>query len=205
MLFAEALMHSDCRATARSAAVPDHTILMKPMQSCAEELSFASHLETRTVHPPRAVPLTIDRSCWLSWTCYVAGFGAACALNPGMVPDLCAGGAGLWLMLGAVIGFLMVVASIQRHMRLSLLANTFGTPNCLIAGGVFRYSRNPIYVAFLLPLASLAWYAPLAAMTAIALYMWTMTRWVIATEERQLQAQFGAAYTAYRAATPRWL
>ena len=49
-------------------------------------------------------------------------------------------------------------------MRLSLLANSFGSPDALVTSGPFRVSRNPIYVAFLAPIASLALFSAAVAL-----------------------------------------
>ena len=174
------------------------------MEFCTSAMTFNDR-KPRAARAAKPFWLTrIDRSGWISWGCFAAGLGLACALNPAMVEEIAAHGTGMGLVLGTTVLFLVVVAAIQRTMRLSILANSFGTPNQLVSNGVFAYSRNPIYVAFLLPLASLGIYSLAAAAAAIALYVWAMTRFVIALEERQLLAGFGEAYRAYQAATPRW-
>lgn len=149
--------------------------------------------------------LHVDGSSWLSWACYVIGFSTTLALVPRMAPDLIAGGTGRMLLLGAVALFFVSVILVQRFMQLSLKASSFGTPSRLMTGGCFRYTRNPIYTAFLLPLASFGYYSPLGALISISLYMASMTYLVILREEAHLAEAFGAEYARYRAATPRWL
>lgn len=145
----------------------------------------------------------IDRSSWVSWASFVVGVELA---RPyGLSVELKSGGTGLLVIAAAVAVFFVLVVVIQRHMRLSLLANTFGQPQQLVTSGWFHYSRNPIYVAFLIPLASLAYYSAMAAGLATAIYLLAMTFYVIAREEQVLERTFGQVYLDYKASTPRWL
>jgi protein-S-isoprenylcysteine O-methyltransferase Ste14 len=141
----------------------------------------------------------IDLSAWIS--------GASMALGLLMIgPKALASDAfRLMLVFDAYAVFLVTVLLLQRHMRLAMSASTFGKPRELTTSGVFQYTRNPIYVAFLLPLASLAVFSVAAATTAIAVYLITMTITVIRKEERDLQSIFGQNYTSYAAKVPRWL
>lgn len=145
----------------------------------------------------------VDRSSWVSWASFAVGIELA--REHGFGAELKSGGPGLLLVAGAIGLFFVLVLLIQRHMRLSLLANTFGEPQQLVTSGWFRYSRNPIYVAFLIPLASIAFYSTAAAIAATAVYLLTMTAFVIRREEEVLQRAFGETYTDYMQRTPRWL
>lgn len=81
-----------------------------------------------------------------------------------------------------------------------------GRASSLVTGGVFRFSRNPIYVSLLFLLVAYAlridswlpWIAPV-------FFVAYVTRFQIQPEERALQAKFGEAYVQYRARTRRWL
>lgn len=79
-------------------------------------------------------------------------------------------------------------------------------PAALVTGGIFRVSRNPIYLADTLILAGaiLVWGAVLA-LPLIAGFMALITRRFVMDEEARLRAGFGAAAEAYLAATPRWI
>lgn len=149
--------------------------------------------------------LTIDISSWLTWAAYVAGFTLTLRLAPGMARELALGGPGRLVLLLAVATFFASVLFIQRQMRLSLKTASFGSPNRLVTDGLFRYSRNPMYVAFLVPLASFTYFSMLGATAAIALYVTAMNLLVIAREEKCLTEKFGADYRAYRARVPRWV
>ena len=75
----------------------------------------------------------------------------------------------------------------------------------LVIVGIYRYSRNPMYVGFLLLLAALACYLMNAAAFALLpLFVWYINRFQIAPEERFLLQKFGADYQAYTQQVRRW-
>lgn len=76
----------------------------------------------------------------------------------------------------------------------------------IVTGGVYRISRNPMYLG--LALILLAWAAWLSALWPFAgpvIYVLYITRFQIAPEERVLKAIFGEEYLAYAARVRRWL
>jgi len=81
-----------------------------------------------------------------------------------------------------------------------------GTATVLLTSGPFQFSRNPLYLALALLLASFGlgldsgWILLLVPVLVLLL-----DRLVIALEEARLQAQFGAAYLAYTKRVRRWL
>jgi len=76
----------------------------------------------------------------------------------------------------------------------------------LVATGIYRYSRNPMYLSLLLALAAWAtWLGSIAAAVVVPLFAGAMTRWQIRPEERALAALFGEEFEAYRRRVRRWL
>lgn len=76
----------------------------------------------------------------------------------------------------------------------------------LVARGIYRYSRNPMYLGFLLLLAALACYLmSAAALLLLPLFVLYMNRFQIAPEERFLLQKFGAEYQSYTTQVRRWL
>ena len=76
----------------------------------------------------------------------------------------------------------------------------------LVICGIYRFSRNPMYVGFLLLLAALACYLKNAAAFALLpLFVLYMNQFQIAPEERYLLDKFGAEYQAYTQQVRRWL
>jgi len=81
------------------------------------------------------------------------------------------------------------------------------TASSLVASGVYRFSRNPMYLGLLLALVALGVYLTnppslLLVATAFVLYM---NRYQIAPEEQALQRLFGEDFTAYTNTVRRWL
>jgi protein-S-isoprenylcysteine O-methyltransferase Ste14 len=76
----------------------------------------------------------------------------------------------------------------------------------LVTQGIYRFSRNPMYVGDALMLIGWAlWLANAAALALVALFIVYLNRYQIAPEERALGARYGAAYTEYCRAVRRWL
>ncbi len=75
----------------------------------------------------------------------------------------------------------------------------------IVSTGIYRISRNPMYVGFFLFL--LAWAVYLQQLMTIplsAIFVAYFTRFQIIPEERFLRAKFGEAFTAYCAQVKRW-
>lgn len=76
----------------------------------------------------------------------------------------------------------------------------------LVVSGVYRISRNPMYLGFLLVLAGWGLHiANLLALLALPVYVIYLTRFQILPEERALGERFGEAYSDYRRRVRRWL
>lgn len=76
----------------------------------------------------------------------------------------------------------------------------------LVTTGIFRYSRNPIYLGFLLILVGLGLFRDSPWITAMVVPLWAVYRiGVIAREEAYLTRLFGEDYRAYCDRTRRWL
>lgn len=76
----------------------------------------------------------------------------------------------------------------------------------LVTHGIYRASRNPMYLGMALILAAWAiWLAHPLAWLGITGFMLAITRWQILPEERMLEAKFGTLYRAYCQQTRRWL
>jgi protein-S-isoprenylcysteine O-methyltransferase Ste14 len=76
----------------------------------------------------------------------------------------------------------------------------------LVTGGVFRFSRNPLYLSLLILLVAYAVRLDsLAVWLGPVLYLLYVTRFQIIPEERVLQERFGETFSDYRSRTRRWL
>lgn len=119
----------------------------------------------------------------------------------------------IWLPLRVVGGALVVAGAVfvvQAFVR--FVVEGLGTPapvaptENLVVGGLYRYVRNPMYVAvvsvifgqaLLFGNLSVFWYGVLAWLA--------MAAFVRVYEEPTLSRRYGEAYDAYRAQVPAWV
>lgn len=76
----------------------------------------------------------------------------------------------------------------------------------IVRTGPYRFSRNPIYLAFVLFLLGLAlWLNNLWLLVALAAFASFMSIMIIPREERFLERNFQVPYSEYKASVRRWL
>jgi protein-S-isoprenylcysteine O-methyltransferase Ste14 len=115
--------------------------------------------------------------------------------------------------LALTVGLIFVVIGFGLAARSALafhLAGTSVVPDqestALVTDGPYRFTRNPIYIGFVLVYFGLAivltsaWVLVLLIPTLIVLQ-----RGVVEPEEAYLERKFGDAYRKYQARVPRWL
>ncbi|MEZ5566684.1 MAG: isoprenylcysteine carboxylmethyltransferase family protein [Gammaproteobacteria bacterium] len=107
-------------------------------------------------------------------------------------------------LLGAVIVVLGIVAF--RRFRTTVNPMKPEAVSTLVTCGIYRLTRNPMYVGFLLVLSGWALFLSNAlAVSGVPAYFLYMNRFQIEPEERVLAATFGLAYSAYKSRVRRWL
>lgn len=145
--------------------------------------------------PPVVVFLLAAVSMW-----FVAGAAAAGSID---LPARWWLGAAGWLA-GLVLGALGVRSFRRADTTLSPLEPA--KASVLVVNGIYRWTRNPMYLALLCLLAGWAGVlANLAAVLVLPLFVAYLTRFQIMPEERALAARFGPEFTAYCARVRRWL
>lgn len=78
--------------------------------------------------------------------------------------------------------------------------------SALVSDGVFRLTRNPMYLGMALVLAGLALrLGDGGSALLVAGFVATITRFQIAPEERALRAHFGEEFEAYTRKVRRWI
>jgi protein-S-isoprenylcysteine O-methyltransferase Ste14 len=119
---------------------------------------------------------------------------------------------GWWLPV-RVAGVVLLVAGagVLVHAFVRFVVEGLGTPapvaptRELVVGGLYRYVRNPMYLAVLAAIAGqalvLGRVVLLAYAAVVAAAFAAFVRWY---EEPTLAEQFGTRYLAYRRAVPRW-
>ncbi len=111
-------------------------------------------------------------------------------------------------MVVAMIGVILAASAICQFFRLKTTIEPTkpDETSALVTEGVFRFSRNPMYLALLLLLTGWViflgnWYGLLAPV----LFVGYISRFQIRPEERILAAKFGDAYSVYRSQVRRWI
>jgi len=119
----------------------------------------------------------------------------------------------LFLRLAAFIGVALIGGGIAlagdlAFKRASTTINPMRPENttALVTTGIYRRTRNPMYVG--LTLVLIGWAAFLCfpwTLIGPAVFVLYITRFQIAPEESILSAKFGQEYDAYRSRVRRWL
>jgi len=107
-----------------------------------------------------------------------------------------------------VAGALVTVAGVLAFRRAQTTVDPTrpGNASAVVTAGIYRFTRNPMYLGMLLAL--LGWAALVSNLLAAAialLFIPYMNRFQIAPEERFLREKFGAPYEAYLGKVRRWL
>lgn len=107
-----------------------------------------------------------------------------------------------------LVGWLFLISGFLafRRARTTISPVDPAAASSLVVTGVYRYTRNPMYVGFALTL--LGWSAWLSAPWAWlgpALFCVFIDRFQIAPEERALFEKFGPSYKQYLENVHRWL
>jgi protein-S-isoprenylcysteine O-methyltransferase Ste14 len=147
---------------------------------------------TKRTLPPTYFLASLALMAALAFTLPVAPLLSGWQRAIGLVPIA----AGVWLNLAADRAFKELRTTVRPFERSSALAT----------GGVFRLSRNPMYLGMILMLIGVALLlgalSPLLVAAGFAAII--DTRFVPA-EEQMLAETFGDAWTAYRDRTRRWI
>ncbi len=104
------------------------------------------------------------------------------------------------------IGFLCGVGAFIEFRKARTTLNPHGSVKALVQSGIYRFTRNPIYLGFLFmvigfPLA----YGSLWGLVVSPLFMATLSKLVIEKEETYLEKKFKDQYTGYRSRVRRWI
>ena len=80
------------------------------------------------------------------------------------------------------------------------------TTASIVTAGIYRVTRNPMYLGLVFILVGWAMYlASLAALLLVPAFVAYMTQFQIKPEERALLAKFGPGFAEYMAAVRRWI
>jgi len=108
----------------------------------------------------------------------------------------------------ACAGLVFGVGGMRSFVRAKTTMNPVkpSATSSLVTVGVFRVTRNPMYLSLLLYL--LAWSVYLSSWLAVLflpVFVVYITQFQVKPEERTLSSLFGAEYIAYKERVRRWL
>ena len=104
------------------------------------------------------------------------------------------------------VGFLLGLGALIEFRKARTTLNPHGSARQLVTSGIYRFTRNPIYLGFLLMVIGLPLNSGLYWGIVLApFYVILMHRLIIQHEEAYLEKKFGKAYTVYMTRVRRWL
>jgi protein-S-isoprenylcysteine O-methyltransferase Ste14 len=105
-----------------------------------------------------------------------------------------------------VAGMAMMSAGHRAMSRHGTAVNPLRPTTALVADGVFRHTRNPLYVGVSIALCGIALIFALDWVLVLIIPAFMLLHFaVVRREERYLEQKFGDAYRAYKARVPRYL
>jgi protein-S-isoprenylcysteine O-methyltransferase Ste14 len=147
----------------------------------------------------RVPPLALAALC---------AIGIAVLPDLGILPGLAFPVRELVAIAAIVLGIAIAAAGVIEFRRSSTTVNPMnpGKSSSIVTSGVYRWSRNPMYLGMATALLGVAaWRASLPGYLLVPLFCALLDRFQIQPEERVLLARFGAEYSNYMAQVRRWI
>ena len=108
----------------------------------------------------------------------------------------------------AACGLAIDISAIRLFSRAKTTVNPLdpGKSEQLVTEGIYRYTRNPMYVGLVVFLLAFGmWIGSLSVLPILCLFVWYITKFQIIPEEKALREKFGDSYVNYCAAVRRWV
>ena len=106
------------------------------------------------------------------------------------------------------IGILILINQVLKFKKSKTTINPikFKKVNRLVTSGIYKYSRNPMYLGlFMIVISSSIFYLNIySILTPLFFYLW-INRFQIKREEVFLTEKFGEDYLSYKKKTRRWI
>ena len=146
--------------------------------------------------PPAAVALVVAAAMWYA--------SSNCPLSIPVPFVARAIAAAILVLLGAGIGIAGIIEF--RRARTTVNPIRLDTASALVVSGIYRTSRNPMYLGMLFALFGWATFlSDATAFIVASVFAIYLNRFQIAPEERVLSALFGAEFADYKGRVRRWL
>lgn len=109
------------------------------------------------------------------------------------------------ITLSGIAFLLLAVISFARN-QTTVNPQSPNNTTKLVTKGVYRITRNPMYVGMILILlAYVLWLGELSAAFTVVIFFFLIDRYQIKLEERVLHNKFGKAFDDYLKIVPKWL
>ena len=166
------------------------------VHSCCWSLSDGTRMQALNLKvPPPIVALLVAAAMW-----GVSGLSAQVDVDPTARIAVA--------LLLAAIGVVISVSGVLAFRAARTTANPLKPElaTALVTGGVFRFTRNPMYLGLSVALAAWAVFlaSPLALLGPIVFVAY-INRFQVLPEERAMATLFGNAYAHYRENVRRWI
>ena len=110
-------------------------------------------------------------------------------------------GAGLW-----VVGIGLMFSAVRQFRMKKTALPPWQSTSTIVVEGPYRFSRNPIYLSFLVMTLGSVFLSNHVLSFACLIGLFLFLRfYVIAREERYLEGKFGESYLSYKASSRRWI
>ncbi|GAA6210799.1 isoprenylcysteine carboxylmethyltransferase family protein [Hyphomicrobiales bacterium 4NK60-0047b] len=105
-----------------------------------------------------------------------------------------------------IIGLSFILITAYNFKKIQTNIHTFNEPDKLVTSGLFKLSRNPIYLGFLLILIGAAILLnAISTLIGPVIFFLTANFWYIPFEEKAAEEQFGQDYLVFKNKVRRWL
>lgn len=105
-----------------------------------------------------------------------------------------------------IVGIIGVFLAVRTVLRARSPVDPYKSPTTIVTTGLYRFSRNPIYVFDTLIYIGLAMaFSSFWAIVLMPLLIWTLQQGVVLREEHYLARRFGEEYLRYQRGVKRWI
>ena len=107
-----------------------------------------------------------------------------------------------------ILGLAVLISAVRLFRKDETTVNPLSPEQAtkLVTDGIFKYSRNPMYLGMALILSSLAvFFNLIGGIILIALFCFYITKFQIIPEERAMSNLFAQDFDQYKQATRRWI
>ncbi len=105
-----------------------------------------------------------------------------------------------------IVGVGIAFTAVRAFARAGTPLVPFETSTVVVKTGLYRLTRNPMYLGMVLALVGVALLlGSVASLAPIPVFAWFIGRYFIRPEEVFLEGLFGAEYLEYKAQVRRWL